>query len=210
MLSTDPVIARQILVNTLSQAVSRSANVPINLTLTNDSLEATLSVSYTPESAQATAPEGNAVVAQLAQRLGWKILQEVFPGPVRVINVRMAAHCASILVIDDNVGFLELMETYLAGHACRVLTARSGREGLLLAQETPPDAIILDVMMPDVDGWEFLQRLRNHPQTNGIPVIVCSVINNPDLAYSLGASHVLTKAVSQQDVLAALRQMGVL
>jgi CheY-like chemotaxis protein len=65
-------------------------------------------------------------------------------------------------------------------------------------------------MMPEMDGWELLQRLRNHPQTADIPVVICSVINNPDLAYSLGASLFLPKPVSRDDVLEALRQLDVL
>jgi CheY-like chemotaxis protein len=68
---------------------------------------------------------------------------------------------------------------------------------------------VLDVMMPGMDGWEFLQRLRNQPTTASIPVIVCSVINNPGLAYSLNASLFLPKPVSRRDVLDALRQLNV-
>jgi CheY-like chemotaxis protein len=64
-------------------------------------------------------------------------------------------------------------------------------------------------MMPGMHGWEFLQRLRNQPATADTPVIVCSVINNPELAYSLGASLFLPKPVNRQDILDALRQLGV-
>ncbi len=65
-------------------------------------------------------------------------------------------------------------------------------------------------MMPEMDGWELLQRLNTHPQTADIPVIICSVINDPDLAYSLGASLFLPKPVSRAGVLEALRQLGVM
>ena len=78
-----------------------------------------------------------------------------------------------------------------------------------MAEEASPDAIVLDVMMPGMHGWEFLQRLRNQPQTRDIPVLVCSIINNPTLAYSLGASLFLAKPVSRDGVLNALRQLGV-
>jgi CheY-like chemotaxis protein len=72
-----------------------------------------------------------------------------------------------------------------------------------------PDAIILDVMMPEMDGWEFLQRLRARPETALIPVVICSIFNDPELAYSLGASLYLPKPVSRDNVLKALRQLGV-
>jgi CheY-like chemotaxis protein len=169
----------------------------------------TLRITYSPELTAAAAPI-NPVIVQLALRLGWQIAQADELGGRRAITVQVSAPRPSILIIDDNAGFLELMETYLASYTRQVLTTRSGREGLLLLQDATPDAILLDVMMPDMDGWEFLQRLRNHPQTKAIPVIVCSVISNPDLAYSLGASAVLSKGISQQDLLAALRQVGVL
>jgi CheY-like chemotaxis protein len=79
-----------------------------------------------------------------------------------------------------------------------------------LAEESLPDAIALDVMMPGMHGWEVLQRLRNQPQTAAIPVVIISVFKNPDLAYSLGATHFMSKPVSRQDVLDAFRQVGVL
>ena len=210
----DPVMARQILVNTLSHVVSQSAATPIQLRLTRSGTQALLLISYHPEAA-APAPPLNPVVAQLARRLAWQIEQTHLLNGERTMTVQMAAAGPSILVIDDNAGFLELMETYLDGHVRQVLTTRRGREALVMLQDTSqdsaaPDAIVLDVMMPDMDGWEFLQRLRHHPQTASIPVIVCSVINNPDLAYSLGASAVLAKGISQQDILAALQQAGVL
>jgi CheY-like chemotaxis protein len=89
------------------------------------------------------------------------------------------------------------------------MAAASGYEGLKLAQELQPDAIILDVMMPEMDGWEFLQRLRALPQLTETPVVICSVFNDPELAYSLGASANLPKPVGRRDVLEVLRQLGV-
>jgi CheY-like chemotaxis protein len=104
---------------------------------------------------------------------------------------------------------VRLVERYLTDHAYRVVPAMDSQEGLRLAQDLLPDAIVLDVMMPGMHGWEVLQRLRNHPKTGGIPVIICSVFNNPELAYSLGASFFLPKPISRDDVLDALRQLNV-
>jgi Amt family ammonium transporter len=78
-----------------------------------------------------------------------------------------------------------------------------------LTQELLPDVIVLDVMMPGMHGWEVLQRIRNHPQTAQIPVIICSVVNNPELAQALGASTFLPKPIRQEDVLTALGRVGV-
>jgi CheY-like chemotaxis protein len=111
----------------------------------------------------------------------------------------------TILVIDDYEGLSRLLKRYLAGHRCRVLAATDGMSGLSLAREVQPDAVVLDVMMPGMDGWEILQRLQNHPDTQHIPVIICSVFNDPELAYALGASSFLSKPVKRDDILNALR-----
>ena len=78
-----------------------------------------------------------------------------------------------VLVIDDEDDILKLVQTCLEiMGGWQVLTARSGREGLHLAQENQPDAIILDIMMPDEDGLATLQKLQSNTITSNIPVIL--------------------------------------
>ena len=67
-----------------------------------------------------------------------------------------------------------------------------------------PDAIVLDVMMRDVDGWELLQTLRSRPELAQVPIIVCSVLNEPTLALALGATAYLRKPIAADVLLAAL------
>lgn len=161
--------------------------------------------------AEGTSPPSTAVavVTHLIDRLGWKMEHEDQAKPLRRLTLQVPAHGPTILVVDDNEGLVELLGRYLTGHACRVTAAASGQEGLRLAQDMLPDAIILDVMMPGMDGWEFLQRLRARLETAPIPVIICSIFNDPELAYSLGASLYLPKPVSRDNILKALRQFGV-
>jgi len=104
---------------------------------------------------------------------------------------------------------VELLERYLTGHNCRVIAANSGKEGLEVLNRTTPDAIILDAMMPDVSGWDVLQTIRTGVETADTPVIICSVFNDPELAYALGASHFISKPVSRDQILTALRQLNV-
>ncbi len=207
--SADPVVARQVLINTLSRAIEQAQPGPMRLTLTAGQEQVLLTLSYGPLPEAVDAPVIDYVIAQLIDRLGWTAQQRDDLGGLRTVTLALQAHGPTVLVIDDNAGLVELLKDYLTGHACRVVAATSGREGLRLAQEAAPQAIMLDVMMPEIDGWELLQRLRNHPQTAAIPVIICSVFNNPELAYSLGASLFLPKPVSRDDVLAALRRLGV-
>lgn len=210
IVSADPALARQVLVNLLSHVVGQAQPGPLDLALTAGDGRASLAMRYLPASQASRPPAMNAVLAQLADRLGWTVQQAVLPGGVRQVVLDMTPRGGStVLIIDDNEGLVELLTDYLSGHACRVVAATSGPEGLRLAEELAPDAVVLDVMLPEMDGWELLQRLRHQPQTAATPVIICSVLNNPELAYSLGASLVLSKPVSRNDVLGALRRLQV-
>ena len=77
------------------------------------------------------------------------------------------------------------------------------------ARELRPAAIALDVMMAGQDGWETLQQLKNHPQTQAIPVLICSVLREPELARFLGAAALLPKPVTRPELLGALARLGV-
>jgi CheY-like chemotaxis protein len=209
IVSADPVMTQQVLVSTLSHAVQQARPGTLHLALTSDKEWTSLVIRYTPEIGTTDAPMMDRVVSQLVDRLKWTVRQEDQAERTRTIILQMTARGPTVLVIDDNEGLVELLDRYLTGHACRVVPASSGREGLQLAQELTPDAIVLDVMIPEMDGWEVLQTLRTRPQTSAIPIVVCSVFNDPELAYSLGASLFLPKPVRRDDVLAALRQLGI-
>jgi CheY-like chemotaxis protein len=73
-----------------------------------------------------------------------------------------------------------------------------------LAEELFPKVIVLDVMMPQIDGWELLASLRQHPNTSHIPVVVCTILPQEDMALSLGASGFVRKPVTRHIFLAAL------
>ena len=82
-----------------------------------------------------------------------------------------------------------------------------GQRALEAAEREKPAVIVLDVMMRTMDGWELLQRLRANAALDDVPIIVCSVLNEPELATALGARHYLKKPVSQQQMLAAMREV---
>lgn len=206
-LLTDPVMAEQVLVSILSHAIGQAFPGDLHLCLIAGEECITCSLRYLPER---RATPIDLVIAQLVERLEWRVEQEDQPDGFRIITLIMPRSRAVILVIDDNEGLVTLVKRYLVEHAYRVVPAANSLEGLRLAQELLPDAIVLDVMMPEISGWEVLQRLRNYPKTANIPVIICSVLNNPELAYSLGASFFLPKPISREAVLNALRKLGVM
>lgn len=114
------------------------------------------------------------------------------------------ASAASILIVEDNPDVIKLFERYLGDTCYRVLATANGDEAIQLAFGERPAAITLDVMMPGQDGWEILQTLKSRPETSAIPVIVCSVLQEEDLARALGADGFLPKPVRRQQLLEAL------
>jgi CheY-like chemotaxis protein len=112
-----------------------------------------------------------------------------------------------LLVVDDNEGIIRAFRGYLADYNYQVIGATTGTEALRLARELRPAAITLDVMMPTQDGWEILHALKTDPATQHIPVIICSVLEDPALARALGASTYLGKPVTESDLLTALQNL---
>jgi len=112
-----------------------------------------------------------------------------------------------VLVIDDNADFIQLIERYLTGTTYRVAGERNPALALAAAEKHTPAVILLDVMMPHIDGWEVLGRLRTHPATASIPIMVCTILPQEELALSLGASAYLRKPISQERLLTVLEQL---
>ena len=113
-----------------------------------------------------------------------------------------------LLVVEDNEAVIRAFRRYLTGYNYQVIGATTGAEALRLARETRPAVVTLDIMMPHQDGWEVLQSLKNDPATQHIPVIICSVLEDPELAHSLGAVAYLRKPVTQADLLSALNDLA--
>ncbi|HOT91962.1 MAG TPA: response regulator [Anaerolineae bacterium] len=112
-----------------------------------------------------------------------------------------------LLVIEDNEGIIRVFEGYLAGSGYLVIGATTGEDALRLAREVLPTAITLDIMIPNQDGWEILQALKSDPLTQSIPVVICSILEDPELAYSLGAAAYLQKPISQAAILRVLEAL---
>jgi CheY-like chemotaxis protein/transcriptional regulator with XRE-family HTH domain len=113
-----------------------------------------------------------------------------------------------VLAIDDNADTLQLMRRYTAGTRYRLITSRESDKVLYLAEKAAPQIIVLDVMMPGVDGWKVLAQLRQHPLTEHIPVVVCTVMAQEEMAFALGASGFVRKPIARQAFLSMLDQQN--
>jgi CheY-like chemotaxis protein len=115
----------------------------------------------------------------------------------------VAAGAGLALVIDDDVAARELLQRTLVKEGFEVREATSGDEGLRLAKELQPDVITLDVMMPGMDGWAVLAKLKADPTLADIPVIMLSMLDDHKMGYALGAADYLIKPI-QADRLAGV------
>jgi signal transduction histidine kinase/CheY-like chemotaxis protein len=103
-----------------------------------------------------------------------------------------------VLVIDDDPSQRELMRRFLSKEGFLIRSAGSGEEGLRLARELLPIAITLDVMMPDMDGWAVLDALKSDAVLRDIPVIMLTMVDDPERGFTLGAADYVTKPVNRR------------
>jgi len=116
----------------------------------------------------------------------------------------------TILIVDDDEGVRELLAFELKPYGVRILQAPDGQTGIRAAQAERPDAILLDVLMPNFDGWQTLRSLKERPETRSIPVVIVSVVENRALGVSLGAFDHLVKPVDRTALLLTLSRAGAL
>lgn len=112
-----------------------------------------------------------------------------------------------ILIIDDEWTIQLALQARLSAHGFSVQLASDGPSGLLAAQQYRPDVILLDLRMPDMDGFEVLRRLRSAPETSSIPVIILTANIQDSVkqqARSAGGARFLTKPFESKDIINAI------
>jgi len=114
---------------------------------------------------------------------------------------------ATVLVVDDDQSSREISKRILSKRGYSVLTADDGASGIEIAREQHPDIIVLDILMPGMDGWQVLEQLRDIPETADIPIIMQSMLSERELGLSLGADEYLTKPVDKSDLPNAVRRL---
>jgi CheY-like chemotaxis protein len=112
-----------------------------------------------------------------------------------------------MLVIDDQAAVMNMFQRYLSQTDLLVIGVSDPEKAVTLARHFQPALITLDVMMPQMDGWELLQTIKLDEKLKNIPVIVCSAWDDPDLSHSLGASVYLKKPVTQKMLLDAVKKL---
>lgn len=108
--------------------------------------------------------------------------------------------------IDDDTAVRDHMRHVLSSAGFHPFFAASGAEGINLAEQVSPDVIVVDVMMPEMDGWAVLKTLKPSVEIGPVPVIVMSAVDNGALAQALGANAFIMKPISQDRMLDEIRK----
>jgi signal transduction histidine kinase/CheY-like chemotaxis protein len=126
----------------------------------------------------------------------------------QLAGVASAPERRIVLAVDDDPGVISLYRRYLEREAYQVLGVTCSEDVLAKAIELQPFAITLDVLMPNKDGWQVLRELKECPQTQHIPIIICSIVSNEGLGFSLGAADYLVKPIMEEELLDALSSLN--
>jgi signal transduction histidine kinase/DNA-binding response OmpR family regulator len=110
----------------------------------------------------------------------------------------------TVVVVEDDRRSFDLLRVYLEAAGARVVSARDGEEGLDTVRRLSPAGVVLDILLPGIDGWEVLAQLKADPGTAAIPVIVVSMLDERGRGFALGAAEYLVKPVGKDQLLAAL------
>ncbi|MGQ9681723.1 MAG: response regulator [Anaerolineae bacterium] len=202
----DEVLLRTTFVQMLSIAVRHAAGGRVRIEVQPGAKGIAVVVSFLPRSGgELRGAFGSLASLTGAQRLACS-LEPGASGMQRICLTLPRLPRRLVLVLEDSASAVELYRRYLAESSeWEIIAAPSANAALHMAVEKQVAVIVLDLLMPEKDGWQVLQTLRALPETAKIPVLVCSVFDEADLASALGASAFLKKPVSRDQFLSALR-----
>jgi CheY-like chemotaxis protein len=213
----DPALLRQALLNLLSEGLKVAA--PSGLVLAvrvvaSETLWCLHGLQGDPVAAKGMEQTPGYLVSQaLLKAYGGRLWHERAPdGTLRLFFTLPIARPKTILIIDDDGDTMRLYRRYLQEQDYAVREARSAAEARVQIEAEEPDLILLDVLMPREDGWDILNELKAHRVTAHIPVVICSVLSQPNMALALGATEVLCKPIDEaglvRTVAAVLARQG--
>jgi CheY-like chemotaxis protein len=207
VLPLDRVIFRQMFLAAINTLVSVNQDGRINIEISTEDEHTEIILEYSKTQAELD-PQQMAIARKLASHLDAEIqLEQKTTGKSIKLNWSNQMKRQSLLVVDDNTDIAKLFKRYIGVLGWQVKGVQSVAEALQFLETTIPTVIILDVMMPDADGWELLLKLKANSDTQAIPVIVCSAVHNQETAIALGANGYLAKPVTQENITTVLQAL---
>ena len=116
-------------------------------------------------------------------------------------------HGKKVLIVEDKIHARQLLTTYIKGAGYTVEIAINGVEAIEKAKTWKPDLITLDILLPIKDGWQVLKELKEHPFCKDIPIVIVSMVDEPNLAFSLGAKEYLVKPIQKEKLISSIRSL---
>jgi CheY-like chemotaxis protein len=204
--SASPGLLRQLLLSMLAFIANTARDVELIIRAVKDD-EDTIELSLELRPSQSIAIPEQKPWEELAalERIEIHSGRQAYPS---IFTLRLLpARIRTILAIDDNADILQLYQRYLTAHHYKVVTTTDARNVVDMAAKLNPYVILLDLMMPGVDGWDVFQKLFHTPETRHIPVIVCSILPQRELAQSLGVAEFLQKPVGEAALIEAIEKL---
>lgn len=202
---THPSALRQILITAIEKLAERMSSGKITLSAWNAGDQAMIAITGKPITT--TRLPQSEFIEEMMTALGGR-LEISRAGAAATFTFGLpVTEEKTVLVIDDNVDLVHFYRRYTEDTPYQIVHIREGQQALWAIEAYRPAIIVLDVMLPDIDGWDLLTQLRHHRQSQAIPIIVCSVVRRKELALSLGAKAYLPKPVRRQEFVHTLDQV---
>jgi len=213
---TDRVILRQALIGIFNESLHIQNRNQVRVNFHNTDEQVRIEISAQVSANWETAADGEVDDDLNAVRYWCKLIDAHLEETVsrhknesRILWRLSLPHSSQriLLVIDDQSAVLSLFKRYLSQTDILPVGVEQPENALTLARQLRPALITLDVMMPQIDGWELLQVLKLDSQVKHIPIIVCSAWDDPDLSRTLGAAAFLKKPITQKMLLEAVERL---
>ncbi len=203
VVAVHPSGLRQILLGCIAELVRHMAGGEIELGAGRQGDRVRVTVKGGPVASE---PLGDLAMKELLAMQGGSIQWHRTDGSLSFAVDLPAAGKVIVLVVDDNPDLIHFYERYTLGTMYQIVALAEGEPVLETVQSLAPNIIVLDVMLPGIDGWELLVHLHEHPASRSIPVVVCSVVREEELSLALGATLYVPKPVGRRQFLQALDQ----
>jgi len=197
-----PSALRQILVTAIAELVRHMTSGQI--TLRAERAGECVRIAIVGSPVTISTPPNDYLIRELLAVQGGSLEFHLEAGSASFCVSLPSAGKITVLVVDDNADLVHFYERYTAGTRYQIVHVPEGQRVFEIVETSAPDIIVLDIMLSDIDGWELLANLREHPVTRSIPVIVCSVVREEELAMALGAALYVPKPVRRQQFIQAL------
>jgi CheY-like chemotaxis protein len=210
-LAVHPIALRQILLSLLGETIRTSSGFNLEVGIEHVRAEVCFSIRRSPPAPEHLIdPESKGVLdARQIALLSNGRLETIQSGEGMCIQLCLPAiDQIKIVAIDDNADIIALLQRYLDGTRYILIGGNRALDALALIQREKPRMILLDVMIPELDGWELLGQLHRDPSTTHIPIIICSILAQEELASTLGAADFIQKPVRREILLQVLERVA--